>query len=367
MATGSASSREGGSANDTPEKVDAQGVAHIAEAAAGALPRASLYTDPVMQASDFDSWEKKNDQVMGGSSSSEVSSSDGGARCRCSVASDALHRHLSVFRHQGDLLGDSIWRVSYSLLWRHACAIVHLCGAATLSFCTRLACCSSPIASKAMDSNCWQASCMAAGATWSGNLVVEGGGFAGVGSPKMDLDLSEYDGIIVRCRSGNGETFKLNIKTQSQEEQPTAAYQASFDTVKGDWVTVRLPWHQFVPVNMAAYDASAPPLDPASISSLGLLYSRFEINDMANPNHSPGAHPAPVAKRCFAQLLVCAMWLVAASCDARRYRTELGLAADALSLAHAHATCVDLARTRILPDLSRRRQLRGCRRIPARD
>ena len=52
-------------------------------------------------------------------------------------------------------------------------------------------------------------------ATWSGKMVVEGGGFCGVASPQMGLDLAEYDGLCLRVK-GNGETFKLNIKTTDQ-------------------------------------------------------------------------------------------------------------------------------------------------------
>jgi Complex I intermediate-associated protein 30 (CIA30) len=66
----------------TSERVDGEGVSNIAEAAATRLPRASLFADPVMQASDFNDWEQKNDTVMGGSSSSEVSASEGGSGVR---------------------------------------------------------------------------------------------------------------------------------------------------------------------------------------------------------------------------------------------------------------------------------------------
>jgi Complex I intermediate-associated protein 30 (CIA30) len=52
-------------------------------------------------------------------------------------------------------------------------------------------------------------------AKWSGKLVVENGGFCGVGSPKMGLDLSEYDGLCLRVRGG-GETYKVNVKTTDQ-------------------------------------------------------------------------------------------------------------------------------------------------------
>lgn len=76
-----------------------------------------------------------------------------------------------------------------------------------------------------------------------------------------------------------------------QVDEPVKAYQATFDTPAGDWTTVRLPWHEFVPVNMAKYNPEAGPLDPSKVSSLGLVYSRFDLNGVANPNHSPGALP----------------------------------------------------------------------------
>eukprot|EP00892_Ulva_mutabilis_P007202 jgi/Ulvmu1/4854/UM020_0140.1 len=125
-------------------------------------------------------------------------------------------------------------------------------------------------------------------AEWAGELVVEGGGFCGTASPDDSMDLSAYDGIALRVK-GNGETFKFNIKTSDQVDEPVQAYQATFDTVPGDWVTVTLPWHGFVPVKMASWNPDAPPLDPAKIRTVGIVYSRFDLNGIANPNYKPGA------------------------------------------------------------------------------
>jgi hypothetical protein len=51
---------------------------------------------------------------------------------------------------------------------------------------------------------------------------------------------------------------------------------------------VRLPWHNFLPVKKAQSDPAGPPLDPSSISKLGLVLSRFEFNKMPNPSYKPG-------------------------------------------------------------------------------
>ena len=75
-----------------------------------------------------------------------------------------------------------------------------------------------------------------------------------------------------------------------QEADPLEVYSATFDTVAGDWVNVSIPWHEFVGVSKAQVRPDAPPLDPARISSVGMVYSRFDFNDAANPNYKPGAH-----------------------------------------------------------------------------
>ncbi len=72
--------------------------------------------------------------------------------------------------------------------------------------------------------------------------MVEGGGFCGARTTATPLDLSAYDGIHLRVKS-DGQTFKLNIKTDEQQT-PEDTYQATFDTVDGQWRDVYLPWHE---------------------------------------------------------------------------------------------------------------------------
>ena len=74
----------------------------------------------------------------------------------------------------------------------------------------------------------------------------------------------------------------------AQAAVPEDTYQATFDTLNGDWSTVRLPWHAFVPVKRACSLPGGPPLDPAVIRQFGLVLSRFEYNGCANPAYHPG-------------------------------------------------------------------------------
>lgn len=76
---------------------------------------------------------------------------------------------------------------------------------------------------------------------------------------------------------------------QDTFSEPEDTYQATFDAPPaGDWATVYLPWHEFVPVKRARTLPGGPPLDPASIRQFGLVYSRFAFNTFPNPAHAPG-------------------------------------------------------------------------------
>ena len=55
-------------------------------------------------------------------------------------------------------------------------------------------------------------------------------------------------------------------------------------------MTVNVPWHEFVGVSKAQVQQDAPPLDPSRISSVGMVYSRFDFNGAANPNYTPGEY-----------------------------------------------------------------------------
>jgi hypothetical protein len=46
----------------------------------------------------------------------------------------------------------------------------------------------------------------------------------------------------------------LVLLQTDQVNTPESTYQASFDTVDGEWSEVMLPWHNFVPVKRAQSD-----------------------------------------------------------------------------------------------------------------
>lgn len=113
----------------------------------------------------------------------------------------------------------------------------------------------------------------------------------------LDLDLQRFDGISMRVK-GDGQTYKFNLKTADQMNVPESTYQAQYDTVDGEWTTVYMAWHEFVPVTRAQYDAKAKPLDPAQVKQIGLVLSRFHYNSLPNQRHKPGKFEIQV-NRCW--------------------------------------------------------------------
>jgi len=124
-------------------------------------------------------------------------------------------------------------------------------------------------------------------AVWQGDLVFFGGGFCGTRSMQLDRDLSKFDGISLRVK-GDGQRYKLNLKTSYNAAMPEYTYQAGFDTVDGEWTTIDLPFNSFVPVKMGNELSDAPALDASLVSTLGMVLSRFEFNGLPNPRHREG-------------------------------------------------------------------------------
>ena len=59
-------------------------------------------------------------------------------------------------------------------------------------------------------------------------------------------------------------------------------------SLAGDWQNIFVPFSDFVGVTRAKTDPSAPPLNPAKIRQIGFRLSRFDFNNLTNPNYRPG-------------------------------------------------------------------------------
>ena len=97
------------------------------------------------------------------------------------------------------------------------------------------------------------------------------GGFASVRSRPEVRDLSAFDGLILRVR-GDGKRYGFRIRTSASFDG--VSYQAALDPPAGEWVEVEVPFSDFVAVWRGRPVADHPPLDPARVTTFGLIVSR---------------------------------------------------------------------------------------------
>ncbi|WP_310483908.1 CIA30 family protein [Chamaesiphon sp. VAR_48_metabat_403] len=128
----------------------------------------------------------------------------------------------------------------------------------------------------------------AGSALFSGNVSTDNsGGFASVRTRNFEpsLNLSNYRGIELKVK-GDGQRYKLFVRTETKWDGVGYAY--SFDTVADEWITVRVPFQDLVPIFRAKTVGDAPPIDDTQIRSFQLMLSKFEYDRALNPNFTPG-------------------------------------------------------------------------------
>ncbi|CAI0475940.1 unnamed protein product [Linum tenue] len=120
------------------------------------------------------------------------------------------------------------------------------------------------------------------------------GGFTSVRTKNFPIpeDLSAYDGFELRLK-GDGRRYKLIVRTSSDWD--TIGYTTGFDTVEGQWQSIRLPFSSLKPIFRARTVPDAPPFDPSNIISLQLMFSKFEYDGKLNPTFKEGAFQLPVS------------------------------------------------------------------------
>ena len=95
------------------------------------------------------------------------------------------------------------------------------------------------------------------------------GGFCSTSSrAAQTYDLSSYDGIEIRLK-GDGKKYKATLKTEASFSGFVNQY--AFTTKKGEWMTIRAPFKEYIPVFRGQVQKNAPPPDPAEIKSFGFI------------------------------------------------------------------------------------------------
>lgn len=108
-------------------------------------------------------------------------------------------------------------------------------------------------------------------AVFRGTVSLENnGGFASVRTSQVNYNLAEYDGISLMVR-GDGKNYYFRLETYNTWRG--IAYQSSFETTAGKWITVRIPFNEFAASFRGRKLREAPELDPGRIRSFGILIS----------------------------------------------------------------------------------------------
>ena len=132
-------------------------------------------------------------------------------------------------------------------------------------------------------------------AVFSGLVSTENnGGFASVRTRNFEppLDLSGKQGITVRLK-GDGQRYKFFIRDESSWDGIAFAY--SFDTVKNQWIDVRIPFDKLIAVRRAK-TLRGEAVNTAQVRAFQFMLSKFEYDSQLNPHFSPGPFRLEVSK-----------------------------------------------------------------------
>ncbi|KAJ4843937.1 hypothetical protein Tsubulata_017581 [Turnera subulata] len=102
------------------------------------------------------------------------------------------------------------------------------------------------------------------------------GGFTSIRTKVVPEDLSAYDGLELRLK-GDGRRYKLIVRTS--RDWDTVGYTIGFDTLEGQWQSIRLPFSSLRPIFRART----------------LMFSKFEYDGKLNPTFVEGAFQLPVS------------------------------------------------------------------------
>ncbi len=103
---------------------------------------------------------------------------------------------------------------------------------------------------------------------FAGRTNTNGGGFSSILTDRLQLDLSDHDGIRLHVKA-DGRRYTWELQTNARWRGRLISYWAEFDTRAGEWSTVDVPFSRFYP-QFRGFLLDGPPLDPAEITAMGL-------------------------------------------------------------------------------------------------
>ena len=106
---------------------------------------------------------------------------------------------------------------------------------------------------------------------FQGNVSLDyGGGFASVRSVFKTVDAGNFNGILIMVK-GDGKTYQLRVRQQKQFDG--VAFFQRFETTKGEWSEIFLPFNRFQASYRGRLLLDHPKLNRKEISQIGLMIS----------------------------------------------------------------------------------------------
>ena len=114
-------------------------------------------------------------------------------------------------------------------------------------------------------------------ARYCGTVSLENnGGFASVRTIPRDFGLKNESGILLRVK-GDGHHYQFRLRNSGRFDG--IAYRQSFQTTKGEWQEIRLPFDAFEPVFRGRVLRGVGPVIPEEIRQIGFLIAGKQAGD----------------------------------------------------------------------------------------
>lgn len=114
------------------------------------------------------------------------------------------------------------------------------------------------------------------GTTKSGRLIFQGrlslennGGFASLQTAEGSWNLSSFRGVCLRVK-GDGRTYQFRVATDARMRNSRIDYKAPFETEKGKWTEVFVPFSKMIPT-FHGRELKGPELDLTKVEQLRVM------------------------------------------------------------------------------------------------
>lgn len=116
--------------------------------------------------------------------------------------------------------------------------------------------------------------------SFTGKLSLENnGGFSSVRTIDAKFDFSGKAARILRVK-GDGRKYQIRLSTDARYNGSAISYGAEFETEKGKWTEVKVPFKSLAP-SWRGRNLDGPPLDLSKVEEIGILIGDKKAGDFS--------------------------------------------------------------------------------------